>query len=372
MKKLGLIILCIILTALTSCKSQPIKIGFVGSITGVNSELSISGMYGVQMAVEEINSKGGIKGRNIELIIKDDKNNPKTALEVDKQLVEENCDVIVGHFTSGVISEVVPYINSQKKLLLSPTISTDVLNDKDDYFIRACPVVDRQSEALFKLLVKDGKKNVLIVYNTENKAYAENFHNDIVKLNNIAKSFNVTSLPFSKKTPLLDEKNFEKIKSANPDAIVIIAASDDTANFCQNLEKRNINAQKYLSTWAMTNDLFSHAGKTIEQAKGVNFIDLNSKEKMYIEFKNKFIKKYGISPDFSAVYSYESIYILKQSMEGAKDFSSDKIKRELLAIKTFRGLQGEISINKYGDCIRKTYIYRIENKNIIAEVLNEK
>jgi branched-chain amino acid transport system substrate-binding protein len=70
-------------------KKEPIKVGFVGGLTGRLSDLGSGGRNGVMLAVEEINNAGGISGRPVELITKDDKQDPEVAVKVDKELIDE-------------------------------------------------------------------------------------------------------------------------------------------------------------------------------------------------------------------------------------------------------------------------------------------
>ena len=87
------IIGCILLLVMgvSGCENtQPIKVGFVGGLTGRHSDLGITGRDGVIFAVEEINRAGGLNGRSVVLVIRDDKQDPEVARQVDKELIEEN------------------------------------------------------------------------------------------------------------------------------------------------------------------------------------------------------------------------------------------------------------------------------------------
>ena len=58
------------------------------------------------------------------------------ALKVDKEIMNEGGIAIIGHLLSGMIKEVIPFSNEKKVVFISPTISTNTLTDKDDYFFR--------------------------------------------------------------------------------------------------------------------------------------------------------------------------------------------------------------------------------------------
>ena len=91
MKKIILVLITLtLLTLITACKKETtIKIGFANDLTSVASELGVSSMYGALLAIDDINSSGGINGRKVELIIKDDAGDPLTAVEVDNELIDE-------------------------------------------------------------------------------------------------------------------------------------------------------------------------------------------------------------------------------------------------------------------------------------------
>ena len=72
--KMSLLLSILVMLVLTSCtRQQPITIGFVASLTGSTSELGVNGRNGLMIAVEEINAAGGINGRSVEVVVKDDK-----------------------------------------------------------------------------------------------------------------------------------------------------------------------------------------------------------------------------------------------------------------------------------------------------------
>ncbi len=71
----AIVAMALIAVILFSCQREkpPFKIGFVGGLTGRYSDLGVSGRNGAMLAVEEINENGGIRGRKILLIAKDDR-----------------------------------------------------------------------------------------------------------------------------------------------------------------------------------------------------------------------------------------------------------------------------------------------------------
>ena len=87
---------------LSSCEQQqaPIKIGLSINLSGRGGEAGEQIRDGALLAVEAVNSAGGIKGRPLELLIRDDKNNAEGVKKADESLMNEDVVAIIGHSSS--------------------------------------------------------------------------------------------------------------------------------------------------------------------------------------------------------------------------------------------------------------------------------
>ena len=106
---------------------EPIRIGFVGGTSGRVADLGIAGRDAVLLAVELRNQSGGVAGRKVKLLIKDDQQSPELARRAVRDLIEQGVVAIVGPMTSAMAIAVVPIANEAKVLLMSPTATTDDL-----------------------------------------------------------------------------------------------------------------------------------------------------------------------------------------------------------------------------------------------------
>lgn len=115
---------------------EPVRMGFVAQLTGIQAELGVQERNGVQMVVEEINAAGGVAGRPIELIVQDDLGTPEGAQAADHELIKAGVVAIIGHATSGQTVAGLAVTNPAHVVMLSPTASTPELSGQDDYFFR--------------------------------------------------------------------------------------------------------------------------------------------------------------------------------------------------------------------------------------------
>ena len=115
------VVTCIIaLFAAPSFAAGTIKVGAVLAVTGPASFLGAPEAKTLEMLVEEINAKGGVKGNKIELIIKDTGASPEKAISFTKQLIdEEKVFAIIGPSTSGETMQIKNIAEEGKTILLS-------------------------------------------------------------------------------------------------------------------------------------------------------------------------------------------------------------------------------------------------------------
>ncbi|PKM38607.1 MAG: hypothetical protein CVV04_14145 [Firmicutes bacterium HGW-Firmicutes-9] len=354
------ILACLLFCLLCSCKKPDVvRVGFSASLTGFNSELGVSGLYGAQVAVDEINSNGGILEKQIELIVLDDKSSPEQALKNDLILVDAGCDFVVGHMTSDMAETVIPFFSEQKKLLISPTMALASLEGIDDFLIRLIPSTDAQASMIAQGVEEIGAHNLLIVSSSYNKVFAESLSKRLTaELGNTKTSVQIFP-SFDFRSSAQAEQAIEYIGSSKPDCIVLICAADDAARFAQMMRINDVKAVVFLPAWAMTTDLLQHGGEAVEGFYGVNYIDYSSSAPQYLEFRDTFLGKFGSEPNFASILTYESIMLLAQAIEQAQSTDAVIIKNQIITSRSFRGLQSELIINQFGDITRPTYLYQI-------------
>ena len=134
------------------------------------------------MAVDDINAGGGIHGCNIELIMKDDCNDPATAVKVDGELIRENVAAIIGHIHSPTTIAAVPIINKAKMVMISPIAATSRLTGIDDYFFRIDPPALGKSILQAQYAYRLGLRKMTGIYDDsfipEYRGLTEKIHNE--------------------------------------------------------------------------------------------------------------------------------------------------------------------------------------------------
>ena len=126
-----------------SCSPKPVTLGFVDGLSGAASDLGVSSRDGALLAVEQRNAHGGVKGRKIKLIVKDDQHDPSVAKNVVQELLDAGVEAIIGHGTSNTAMATVPLVTKAKVLMMSHTVTTKKLSVAGDYFFRVVSATDK-------------------------------------------------------------------------------------------------------------------------------------------------------------------------------------------------------------------------------------
>ncbi|MEI6152673.1 MAG: ABC transporter substrate-binding protein [Deltaproteobacteria bacterium] len=336
-----------------------LRIGFVGGLTGKSSDLGIQGRNGVTLAVEDINQQGGINGRPVQLITKDDKQDPQTALKVDRELIDEGVVVIIGHMTSAMTEAVLPIINEKKFLMLSPTTSTNKLTGIDDYFLRVINPNTQLTNFKADYASRNMKlRRMATIYDLSNRAYSEdyaaNFKSEFERLGG-----KVIYTDSFKAGPDVSFKDIaRKLLKAKPDGLLIVAGAVDTAMVCQHIRMAGSKMPILISGWAQTPDLLRHGGPAVEGIITTQYIDHDSTAKPYADFRERYRARFGdVEPTFAVVMGYEAVMVVKDALSRNPD--PKQLKETILKQKTFNGLQGVFEIDSYGDAKRRAYIVTV-------------
>lgn len=124
---------------------KPIKIGLIDVYSGAGAAFGKPALNGWKMAVEEFNEKGGLNGRKIELLVRDDKFKPDEALSHARELViKEQVDFLAGTTNSSSALAVSEFAKKNKKLfMVSISRSHRITGEKGhEYIFRGCPSAD--------------------------------------------------------------------------------------------------------------------------------------------------------------------------------------------------------------------------------------
>lgn len=356
------------LLQLNKNKNSPIKIGLVTTLTGPASTAGINTRNGALFAIEQANARGGINGRRVMPIIRDDKADVAEALKVDKELIKEGVVAFLGHYLSSVSVKVVPLMTAHNILMLSLGAATGDLYGLDDSFVRiTLPNNIRTPMAARETYKRLGVRKVAIVCDLYNAAYTRSvldmYSAEFQRLGGeivLKKTFNSNDF--------FDASDIAKqLVASGADGIFLITDALHGAILCQHLRRQNRSIPIIACAWAAcVPEFILNGGKAVEGVVSVVESDDNSTNPTYIAFKKSYQKRFGQTPSLHARDAYEITNMLLKTLE--KTSVAKELKTQFLKLQSFEGTYGAIGVDRYGEPIRPVYLMQIQNgkRQVIA------
>src|SRR5437763_8405648 len=149
----------------TAASTGEILIGEYGSLTGSEATFGTSTHNGIMMAVDEINTNGGVNGRKIKVITEDDQSKQEeAATAVTKLISENNVVAVLGEVASSCSLAAAPICQQNKVPMITPSSTNPEITKKGDYIFRTCFTDDYQGHSLADYVAKNlGVKNETIL-----------------------------------------------------------------------------------------------------------------------------------------------------------------------------------------------------------------
>lgn len=249
--------------------AQDIKLGFNGDLSASPSAQSgAAGVLGIQAAIEDINAAGGVLGRKLTLVIRDDQSQPPRSIQNMSDLIDNEKVVAVFGPTNSGNAMAWKHIPNQKKIISMGMIGggTDITRPvsagADNYMFRVSMVDREQVAGLMAYAKKVGYKKMGLM--AETTGFGQGGLKDMQEIATLQGIEPAATERFAvADTDITSQLN--KMKSAGVDAIIVWAQGTPTGQLMRSMEKINY-FPAVLSSWAADNVTFyDAAGKTLAE-----------------------------------------------------------------------------------------------------------
>lgn len=346
-KKLRFLVITLVLLSLVTAvgcsnqteansKDKAYYVGVTGPLTGDNAEYGAMWKKGFEIALEEINEKGGINGRPLELLFEDSQSDPKQAANIAQKFVsDERVVAQLGDFTTTATWASSPIYQNAGLVQLAFTPSHPELTKPGDYVFQLSPTQKDEAKALADVALDklQARKIAIIHLNTDfGKAVRDMASEQITQKGGqilTTESYLPTDKDF--------KAQLTKIKELKPDLIILGSYYNDAALIVKQAKDLGIDGP-FLSTAAVHSPaLLSLGGEAVEGLITLSVFDLEKPGPTLKGFTEKYQAKFGSSePDTFAVQAYDALRLIANAIEKG-DGSRQSIRDELAKTADFPG-----------------------------------
>lgn len=318
--------------------AESIKIGVSGPYTGGSSPMGVSMRDGVKLATTEINKKGGILGRQIELIERDDEAKNERGVQVAQELInKEHVIATLGYINTGVSLASQRFYQEAKIPVINNVATGSIVTKQflppqypDNYIFRSS-ANDTVQSAMIVAEAIDKRKFTKVAILADSTNYGQLGREDLEKAlaaRNIkpvaVEKFNIKDVDMT--AQLL------KAKEAGAQAILTYGIGPELAQIANGMEKLGWKVPM-IGSWTLSmGNFIDNAGKNCEGARmPQTFIQDPStpKRKAFIEAYQKAYKVDRIPSPVSAAQGYDSMYLLAAAIKQAGSTDGVKIREAL-------------------------------------------
>lgn len=338
-------------TVLGCTPEVPLRIGFVGGISGRWADMGNVARDAVQLAVDQRNGAGGIGGRQVELLIRDDQQDVLAAEKATRDLIAQGSEALIGPMTSSMGVVVKPIADHAGVVVVSPTVTSEAFTGQDDYFFRVTPTTsDFAGRSARYLLGKGGVPSVAIAYLLDNRVYTEDWLARFHAAYTAGGGRVLKAVPFLADGDTSYANIAAELLAAKAEGIVIIANSTDSALLSHQLRKHNAHIPITLSDWGGTERLVELGGRAVEGVTMVHTFNRASTAPDYLTFRQAFMQRFQREPGAAGMYAYEAAKVVLDAMQ--RRGRGQTLKQALIALGNVHGLQGDFRFDANGDVSR--------------------
>lgn len=331
----------------------PIRIGLAAPLTGSYAKIGNDMLNGAILAIEQKNAGGGVLGRKIELIKRDDQGEPKQAVAVARELTDAKVSAVVGHFNSGCTIPASEIYNDAKVPAVTPASTNPQVTDRGYlYMFRVCGRDDQQGSVGAEFALNELKvKRVAVLHDktTYGQGLADEFKKKAEKL-----GLQVVYYAGIPKEEYDFRANITAMKNVSPELVYFGGIYNQAGPLVVQMKQSGLDAKFMSGDGTIDKEFIKTASKDAENSYltfGPDPAKVPSARPFIDGYKNRFKEDIGTY----SIYGYDSATILMAAMEKAGTVDGEKVAKTMHSMK-FDCAMGSIGFDERGDITASYYI----------------
>ena len=345
----------------TNSTQSPLIIGALLPLTGASSSFGEELRNAIDLAVQDVNSQGGINGRLLKIIYEDDQCDPKTGVTAITKLIEVDAvKIVLGSWCSGVVVAEGPVAESHKVIVMAEGISPKI-STLGDYIFRIQPSASFYMKDASAYVRSLGISRAGIIFG--NHEFGVSVKDSFTKEFTSAGGRVVESQPYDQGAADL-RTQLTKIASVKPDLLFVIGYQPDNINIIKQLHDLGITARVMATPTIETKATLDALGNLSEEIIYPYHFDEKANPSSS-EFVKRFTETFGKPPSGFAPLMYDGTRIISEALQVCanrkqnQESDTNCIKETLYKIK-YNGIVGTVTFDSNGDPSVPIYIREIK------------
>ena len=350
----------------------PIKLADVAELSGPGATVGTNWKNGIDLAVAEINAKGGILGRKVEVTHADSQSNPGVARSQVLKALDGEPYALLGPGYSGSVKVTAPLAQEAGIAQIMGGEAAELTQGGNRFLFRTSFGQQSSMPKIAKYMADEMKaKTAAVVY--VNNDFGKGGR-DMVTKELQARGVKIVADLSTEAGQVDFAADALKVKGANPDVVFIYLNEEESARILKEMRKQDVKAPLIGETTLLGQKVIELAGPAANGVKGHVGLTTDAPVPAIQEFRKKFSDRHGYVPDHNGIKGYLAVYMIKAATEKMGKVDPKGLPKALhgLTIKPEQepGILMEVTIDENGDLDRQSFLGEVvDGKQTITQVL---
>jgi branched-chain amino acid transport system substrate-binding protein len=351
---------------LNGCQPQngggdKVRVGVFMSTTGSTANFGISSVNGIKMAADEINAAGGINGKQVELLVQDDRSDASEAATiVTKFVTQDQVNAVIGEVASSRSIAAAPIAQNAKIPMLTPSSTNPEVTKKGDFIFRSCFIDPYQGAAIAQFAAKTlGAKTAAIMVDRKND-YSTGLEKVITETFTRLGGKMVATQSYQEGDQDFNAQ-LTSLKGANPEVIFVPGYYNDVGLIAKQARDKGITVPLIGGDGWDSEQLYKIGGTALNGSFFTNHYSPFDTAPNVVKFVNDYKARYNTTPDALAATAYDAANIMFDAIKRSKSLSGTDIRDALAATNAFPGVTGTVTFNKQRDAVKPIVMIEIKD-----------
>ena len=339
--------------------ADTILLGEVGSLTGSEATFGISTRNAIELAINEVNAAGGVKGKKIEVRVYDNQSKPEEAAQAANRLInQDNVLLILGEVASSNSMAMAEKAQPAKVPMISNASTNPKVTEIGDYIFRVCFIDPFQGYVMAKFSHDNLKLNKVAVLRDLGSAYSQGLA-DVFERKYTEMGGKIVARETYTKGSTDFRSQLTAIKRASPDAIYIPGYYNDIGLIARQARELGITATLMGGDGWDSEKLFELGGSAVEGSYFSNHYSPDDPNPRVQKFIASYKAAYGSVPDSLAALGYDAAMVAVDAIKRAPSFDRAAIRDAIAQTKNFHGVTGSITLDEKRNATKSAVVLQV-------------
>ena len=312
---------------------KPIRVGVALSQSGNLADSAKLYFNGVELWRDQVNARGGLLGRPVELVVYDDRSDPATAARLyEKLITDDNVDILFGPWGSASAATASAVANKHSRVFINSGGASEQIQERGfKYVFQSAAPISAYVAAIGPFAAKHNLKTIAF------------FGRDYAAARDMAKSIKaiadkqglkIVASEFFPAGTTDFSSMIAQARQLQPDIWVSVGYPNEAIEMVRQLKASNYLPKVFIHNGVSIDDFLKASGKDGEYAYGMSLYEPSLKTKGNVEFVKAFEGKYKTAPGYYSAFSYGGATVMEEAVKKAGSLDQDKLRAVLTTLET--------------------------------------